>query len=244
MSVLITPLWPAPNNVVAFNTTRKGGVSAQPYDALNLGTHVGDDGTVVAENRRRLKDIIAAPTEPFWLEQVHGTRVLRLDENSDRADNQADASYTNVAGQVCAVMTADCLPVLFCNRQGTEVAAAHAGWRGLCDGVLEQTLACFDSSPEDILAWFGPAIGPTAFEVGGEVRAKFIEQDADAEQAFTEHGEKYLADIYQLARLRLRRAGVQTISGGDLCTVSDKSRFFSYRREPVTGRMAALIWFR
>ncbi|WP_278809644.1 purine nucleoside phosphorylase YfiH [Obesumbacterium proteus] len=244
MSVLITPLWPAPNNVVAFNTTRKGGVSAQPYDALNLGTHVGDDGTVVAENRRRLKDIIAAPTEPFWLEQVHGTRVLRLDENSDRADNQADASYTNIAGQVCAVMTADCLPVLFCNRQGTEVAAAHAGWRGLCDGVLEQTLACFDSSPEDILAWFGPAIGPTAFEVGGEVRAKFIEQDADAEQAFTEHGEKYLADIYQLARLRLRRAGVQTISGGDLCTVSDKSRFFSYRREPVTGRMAAMIWFR
>lgn len=244
MSVLITPLWPAPNNVVAFNTTRKGGVSAQPYDALNLGTHVGDDGTVVAENRRRLKDIIAAPTEPFWLEQVHGTRVLRLDENSDRADNQADASYTNIAGQVCAVMTADCLPVLFCSRQGTEVAAAHAGWRGLCDGVLEQTLACFDSSPEDILAWFGPAIGPTAFEVGGEVRAKFIEQDADAEQAFTEHGEKYLADIYQLARLRLRRAGVQTISGGDLCTVSDKSRFFSYRREPVTGRMAALIWFR
>lgn len=244
MSVLITPLWPAPNNVVAFNTTRKGGVSAQPYDALNLGTHVGDDGTVVAENRRRLKDIIAAPTEPFWLEQVHGTRVLRLDENNDRADNQADASYTNIAGQVCAVMTADCLPVLFCNRQGTEVAAAHAGWRGLCDGVLEQTLACFDSSPEDILAWFGPAIGPTAFEVGGEVRAKFIEQDADAEQAFTEHGEKYLADIYQLARLRLRHAGVQTISGGDLCTVSDKSRFFSYRREPVTGRMAALIWFR
>lgn len=244
MSVLITPLWPAPNNVVAFNTTRKGGVSAQPYDALNLGTHVGDDGTVVAENRRRLKDIIAAPTEPFWLEQVHGTRVLRLDENSDRADNQADASYTNIAGQVCAVMTADCLPVLFCNRQGTEVAAAHAGWRGLCDGVLEQTLACFDSSPEDIFAWFGPAIGPTAFEVGGEVRAKFIEQDANAEQAFTEHGEKYLADIYQLARLRLRRAGVQTISGGDLCTVSDKSRFFSYRREPVTGRMAALIWFR
>ncbi|MDN6633990.1 MAG: laccase domain-containing protein, partial [Enterobacterales bacterium] len=150
MSVLITPLWPAPNNVVAFNTTRKGGVSVHPYDALNLGTHVGDDGTVVAENRRRLKDIIAAPTEPFWLEQVHGTRVLRLDENSDRADNQADASYTNIAGQVCAVMTADCLPVLFCNRQGTEVAAAHAGWRGLCDGVLEQTLACFDSSPEDI----------------------------------------------------------------------------------------------
>lgn len=244
MSVLITPLWPAPNNVVAFNTTRKGGVSAQPYDALNLGTHVGDDVTVVVENRRLLKDIIAAPTEPFWLEQVHGTRVLRLDENSDRADNQADASYTNIAGQVCAVMTADCLPVLFCNRQGTEVAAAHAGWRGLCDGVLEQTLACFDSSPEDILAWFGPAIGPTAFEVGGEVRAKFIEQDADAEQAFAEHGEKYLADIYQLARLRLRRAGVQTISGGDLCTVNDKSRFFSYRREPVTGRMAALIWFR
>ena len=244
MSVLITPLWPAPNNVVAFNTTRKGGVSVHPYDALNLGTHVGDDVTVVAENRRRLKEIIVAPTEPFWLEQVHGTRVLRLDENSDRADNQADASYTNIAGQVCAVMTADCLPVLFCNRQGTEVAAAHAGWRGLCDGILEQTLACFDSSPEDILVWFGPAIGPTAFEVGGEVRAKFIEQDADAELAFTEHGEKYLADIYQLARLRLRRAGVQTISGGDLCTVSDKSRFFSYRREPVTGRMAALIWFR
>jgi hypothetical protein len=141
-------------------------------------------------------------------------------------------------------MTADCLPVLFCNRQGTEVAAAHAGWRGLCQGVLEQTLACFRSAPEDIVAWLGPAIGPEMFEVGAEVREAFMLQDVDAEQAFVARGDKYLADIYQLARLRLRRAGVHDISGGDLCTVSDKSRFFSYRREPVTGRMAALIWFR
>ena len=244
MSSLIVPTWSAPENVVAFNTSRKGGVSFPPYDGLNLGTHVGDDAVIVAENRRLLTGMSGAPSEPFWLEQVHGVRVLRLNADSDRTDNQADASYTDVAGQVCTVMTADCLPVLFCNRQGTEVAAAHAGWRGLCQGVLEQTLACFRSAPEDIIAWFVPAIGPEMFEVGAEVREAFMLQDADAEQAFVAREDKYLADIYQLARLRLHRAGVHEISGGDLCTVSDKSRFFSYRREPVTGRMAALIWFR
>ncbi|OFS11640.1 purine nucleoside phosphorylase YfiH [Hafnia sp. HMSC23F03] len=244
MSSLIVPTWSAPENVVAFNTTRKGGVSTSPYDGLNLGTHVGDDAAIVAENRRLLTEMSGASSEPFWLEQVHGVRVLRLNADSDRTDNQADASYTDVAGQVCTVMTADCLPVLFCNQQGTEVAAAHAGWRGLCQGVLEQTLACFRSAPEDIVAWLGPAIGPEMFEVGAEVRDAFMLQDVDAEQAFVARGDKYLADIYQLARLRLRRAGVLDISGGDLCTVSDKSRFFSYRREPVTGRMAALIWFR
>ena len=158
------------------------------------------------------------------------------------ASKRADASYSNTPGTVCAVMTADCLPVLFCNRAGTEVAAAHAGWRGLCAGVLEETVSCFADNPENILAWLGPAIGPRAFEVGGEVREAFMAVDAKASAAFIQHGDKYLADIYQLARQRLANVGVEQIFGGDRCTYTENETFFSYRRDKTTGRMASFIW--
>lgn len=241
METLILPDWPLPQGVQACSTTRRGGVSLPPYDSLNLGMHVGDRPQSVQQNRECLVSAAGLPQMPHWLEQVHGTRVVRLDGQTP-ADLQADAAYTRVPGQVCAVMTADCLPVLFCSRRGDEVAAAHAGWRGLCNGVLEQALAEFQAAPGDISAWLGPAIGPRRFEVGAEVRAAFIAADPDAEQAFTPYGEKFLADIYLLARQRLQRAGVSAIYGGDRCTVSEKSDFFSYRRDGVTGRLASLIW--
>jgi YfiH family protein len=187
--------------------------------------------------------VIAAglPQMPVWLEQVHGTRVVTLTGKAP-ADLRADAVYSNVPGQVCAVMTADCLPVLFCSQHGDEVAAAHAGWRGLCHGVLEQTVAAFSAAPSQISAWLGPAIGPQQFEVGPEVRAAFMAEDAEAAAAFTPHGDKFLANIYLLARQRLLRAGVQAIYGGDRCTVNETSHFFSYRRDGITGRLASLIW--
>ena len=177
----------------------------------------------------------------MWLEQVHGKDVLHL-TGAPYASKRADASYSNTPGTVCAVMTADCLPVLFCNRAGTEVAAAHAGWRGLCDGVLEETVACFNDSAENILAWFGPAIGPQAFEVGPEVREAFMAKDAKAVDAFRPVGDKYFADIYLLARQRLANMGVTAVFGGDRCTFSEKDDFFSYRRDRTTGRMASFIW--
>jgi len=181
------------------------------------------------------------PSKPVWLEQVHGTAVLKLD-GEPYASKRADASYSNTPGTVCAVMTADCLPVLFCNRDGSEVAAAHAGWRGLCAGVLEETVACFADKPENLLAWLGPAIGPDAFEVGPEVREAFMAHDAAAESAFRPQGEKYFADIYQLARQRLASVGVEHIYGGEHCTFSQQDDFFSYRRDKTTGRMASFIW--
>ncbi|CAI1661661.1 purine nucleoside phosphorylase YfiH [Serratia proteamaculans] len=241
MDPLILPDWPLPAGVKACSTTRHGGVSLPPYDSLNLGTHVGDEERAVADNRQRLVVGASLPQMPVWLEQVHGTRVVRLDGQTP-TDLQADAVYSNVPGQVCAVMTADCLPVLFCSQAGDEVAAAHAGWRGLCNGVLEQTLAAFAAQPGSISAWLGPAIGPQQFEVGPEVRAAFIAVDAVAAAAFTPQGDKFLADIYLLARQRLQRAGIHTIYGGDRCTVSEISHFFSYRRDGITGRLASLIW--
>ncbi|CAI1759176.1 purine nucleoside phosphorylase YfiH [Serratia proteamaculans] len=241
MDPLILPDWPLPARVKACSTTRHGGVSLAPYDSLNLGTHVGDEERAVADNRQRLVEWASLPQMPVWLEQVHGTRVVRLDGRTP-TDLQADAVYSNVPGQVCAVMTADCLPVLFCSQAGDEVAAAHAGWRGLCNGVLEQTLAAFTAQPGCISAWLGPAIGPQQFEVGPEVRAAFIAVDAAAAAAFTPQGDKFLADIYLLARQRLQRAGIHTIYGGDRCTVSEISHFFSYRRDGITGRLASLIW--
>lgn len=241
MDPLILPDWPLPAGVKACSTTRHGGVSLPPYDSLNLGTHVGDEERAVAVNRQRLVVGASLPQMPVWLEQMHGTRVVRLDGQTP-TDLQADAVYSNVPGQVCAVMTADCLPVLFCSQAGDEVAAAHAGWRGLCNGVLEQTLAAFAAQPGSISAWLGPAIGPQQFEVGPEVRAAFIAADAVAAAAFTPQGDKFLADIYLLARQRLQRAGIHTIYGGDRCTVSEISHFFSYRRDGITGRLASLIW--
>lgn len=243
MTHVIIPQWPQPESVAACSSTRIGGVSLVPWHSLNLGAHCGDNPEHVEENRQRMFAAGGLPSKPVWLEQVHGDQVLRLD-GGPYASKRADASYSNTPGTVCAVMTADCLPVLFCNRAGTEVAAAHAGWRGLCAGVLENTLACFDDSPANIIAWLGPAIGPQAFEVGPEVREAFMAKDPNADVAFVARDEKYLADIYLLARQRLARAGVSQIFGGDRCTFTETNEFYSYRRDKTTGRMASFIWLR
>lgn len=238
----LKPDWPAPAHVHAVVTTRQGGFSQAPFDSLNLGDHVGDDPYAVAKNRHLVGDLLHLPTEPLWLQQVHGTVVSGMNANS--CTPQADASVAFKPKQVCVVMTADCLPVLFCDKAGTRVAAAHAGWRGLCDGVLEETVKALDCPPSELLAWMGPAIGPTAFEVGEEVRAEFIQHDAQAEAAFVkgEQAGKWLGDLYVLARQRLQNVGLSAIYGGGLCTYTDSARFFSYRRDNRTGRMASLIW--
>ena len=243
MTRVLIPDWPLPAGAGACSSTRAGGVSLPPYDSLNLGAHCGDNPEDVEENRRRFYEAAALPSRPVWLEQVHGTRVLTLTGEA-YSSKRADAAYSDIPGQVCAVMTADCLPVLFCNRAGTEVAAAHAGWRGLCEGVLQETIACFHDKPENILAWLGPAIGPEAFEVGPEVRDAFMQKDGAASSAFRPAGDKYYADIYQLARQRLARIGVTQVYGGERCTLSEKEDFFSYRRDRTTGRMASFIWLR
>jgi YfiH family protein len=270
----IVPDWPAPRNVRALMTTRAGGVSRPPFQGMNPAGHVGDDPGAVAENRRILRQ--GLPAEPLWLNQVHGSRVFewgsppfpRRGRGDDRdvapesslesplfrggeITPEADASLTREAGQVCAVLTADCLPVLFCDEAGTVVAAAHAGWRGLAVGVLEATVAAMTSDPGRILAWLGPAIGPDSFEVGPEVREAFAAQNALTGIAFRpalpgtldEAPRKYLADLYRLARVRLAAVGVTRVYGGDACTFKDAARFFSYRRDGQTGRMASLIWF-
>lgn len=238
---MILPDWPAPPNIHSIMTTREGGVSAAPWAGLNLGDHVGDDPAHVAANRAQLRQHL--PSEPAWLKQVHSARVVEIGRE---AQPEADASFTRQAGQVSAVLTADCLPVLFCDRAGSVVAAAHAGWRGLADGVLEATVAAMQVAPQDILAWMGAAIGPRAFEVGEDVRQAFVAQHAEAVGAFVPHptsGEgKWLADIYQLARIRLGHAGVHATYGGGRCTFTESDTFYSYRRDGVTGRMASLIW--
>ena len=234
----IVPQWPAPQRVRALQTTRLGGVSRPPYDSLNLGTHVGDDPLAVAANRNRLSALV--PGEPVWLEQVHGTRVEQADVAG--CAPAADACVSRHPHGVCVVMTADCLPVLFCDKAGTVVAAAHAGWRGLADGVIEFTVQAMQAAPADLMAWLGPAIGPQAFEVGPEVRAIFVAHDPAAAAAFVPQGAKFLADLYLLARQRLAAVGVTGVYGGDLCTFSDPQRFFSYRRDGRTGRMASMIW--
>jgi YfiH family protein len=236
---MILPDWPAPLNVKSLMTTREGGVSRAPWATLNLGDHVGDDPVHVAANRARLRAQL--PAEPGWLRQVHSARVAELGRD---ANPEADASFTREQGRVCAVLTADCLPVLFCDRAGSVVAAAHAGWRGLADGVLEATVAAMQVPPGEILAWMGAAIGPQAFEVGDEVRDAFIRQHVQAAAAFVPQPTpgKWLADIYQLARIRLGHAGVQAVYGGGRCTFSEAERFYSYRRDGVTGRIASLVW--
>ena len=239
----IKPNWKAPPNVKAFTTLRHGGVSLAPYDSFNLGDHVEDDKNAVKINRTLLVEKFHLPQMPLFLNQTHSTRVLTLPYDGD--DINADAVYTSQPNQVCLVMTADCLPVLFINKQGTEVAAAHAGWRGLCDGVLEQTVAKFHCPPEDILAWFGPAIGPTAFQVGQEVIDQFVAQDLQAISAFIADPAaegKFLGNLYQIATQRLNALGITQISGGEHCTYLKADKFFSYRRENVTGRMASVVW--
>ncbi len=236
----LQPEWPAPAAVRAAATTRIGGVSAAPFHSLNLAGHVGDDERAVSENRSGLVQTLGLPAEPRWLNQVHGCDVAAI-PSCDSFD--ADAAWSDRPGDVCVVMTADCLPLLMCNSAGTGVAAVHAGWRGLCDGVIEAALSRFSVPSGDLMAWLGPAIGPRAFEVGGEVREAFVRRDKEAEEAFVagEQG-KWLADLFALARMRLRKAGVEAVYGGGLCTYSDEERFFSYRRDGVTGRMASLIW--
>ena len=233
--------WSAPTNVQAFTTMRRGGVSSGPWASFNLAAHVEDDPCRVAVNRRLLMERLALPACPAWLEQVHGSRIVDLDGPSP--DFRADGSITRAAGMVCAVLTADCLPVLLCNRAGTAVAALHAGWRGLAAGILEQGVRRMPDDSE-VLAWLGPAIGPGRFEVGGDV----VEQlgcdavSADGWCRGTDKVGKYLVDIYQLARQRLSAAGVAEVSGGGWCTFSDEARFFSYRRQGRCGRMASLVW--
>lgn len=237
-SEFITPDWPAPVNVKSIQTTRVGGVSKIPYDTFNLGLHVKDHALDVAKNRQLLSAWL--PSEPVWLNQVHGTQVV--DAAMATCVPDADASFTSKPNVVCVTMTADCLPVLLCDIAGTVVASVHAGWRSLCDGVIEATIAKMAITPTDLMVWLGPAIGPNAFEVGTEVRAQFIAHDAESSAAFKVHGEKWMADLYMIARQRLNRLGVSQIYGGKWCTYSDAERFYSFRRDGDTGRMATLIW--
>lgn len=235
---LIVPDWPAPVRVRAVQTTRRGGLSKPPYDSLNLGMHVGDDALTVAANRNLLNTVV--PSEPVWLEQVHGTDVI-LAERAGCAP-RADACITRQANAVCTVMTADCLPVFLCDDAATVVGVAHAGWRGLADGVIEAAVRAMAVAPSSLMAWLGPAIGSQSFEVGAEVRETFLRHDLAAASAFTPVANKYLADIYLLARQRLQALGMRRIYGGNFCTCRDADRFYSYRRDGQTGRMASLIW--
>jgi YfiH family protein len=237
----IEAAWPAPPSVRALTSTRCGGVSRGSYASLNLAEHVGDDPAAVRANRQGLREALGLPAEPMWLQQVHGCDVVEL--ATAHAACAADASVARAPGQVCAVLSADCLPVLLCNRAGTRVAAAHAGWRGLLAGVIESALDAMRSDGEDVLCWLGPAIGPAAFEVGDEVRRAFVARDSGAQAAFRPaSGGRWLADLYALARMRLQARRVLSVSGGEWCTVSDAQRFFSYRRDGASGRMASLIW--
>lgn len=251
---MIIPDWAgALSNVFSLSTTRRGGVSQAPYDdgaeggGLNLGGHVGDRPEHVARNRAILKSRL--PSEPVWLSQVHGSKVLDADAfvpDPQAAVPEADASVATKPNVVCVIQTADCLPVLLCDTGGRVVGAAHAGWKGLAGGVLENTLLMMrERGAQEIVAWLGPAIGPQRFEVGEDVLSAFVQADSKAQQAFQpikEQRGKYLADIYCLARMTLARQGVYNVTGGGFCTVSDRARFFSYRRDQVTGRMASMIW--
>ncbi len=238
----ITPDWPAPSWVRAVTTTRAGGVSTGPYASFNLATHVEDDPVAVAENRRLLRASLALPAEPLWLTQVHGRGIVEA--GSAAADAEGDGAVGRMPGQVCAVLTADCLPVLLCDRAGTCVAAVHAGWRGLAAGVVEAAVQTMGLPASSLIAWLGPAIGPHAFEVGADVRDTFIARDPMAAGAFQPHGERWHADLYQLARRQLVCLGIAAVSGGEWCTHTDVERFYSYRRDGRTGRMATLIWLK
>ena len=241
----IKAAWPAPANVLAFTTTRAGGFSAPPYASFNLADHVGDDHRAVTANRASLARELPAATRVQWLSQEHGSAVVQA--GPGELCPVADASWSREPGRACAVLTADCLPVLLWSRAGDVVAAAHAGWRGLLAGVLENTVAAMGAAPGQVLAWLGPAIGPGAFEVGAEVRSAYL--DAAADQAGTDacfvpnqaRPGHFFADLYSLARLRLQGAGVERVAGGDFCTFSDSGRFYSYRRDGETGRMASII---
>jgi YfiH family protein len=238
----IRPDWPAPAWVRACTTTRDGGVSRGPFASFNLAAHVGDVPAAVQANRARLAAVLRLPAAPRWLSQVHGTTAV--DGTAVVGECAADAVYARSPGVVCAVLTADCLPVLLCDRAGTRVAAVHAGWRGLADGVLERAMDALGGPPGELLAWLGPAISGEAYEVGEEVRVQFLRQGSEAESAAFRPSAagRWLADLYQLARLRLRARGVAAVHGGRWCTYNQPEQFFSFRRDGITGRMATLIW--
>ena len=238
--------WPAPPNVHAFTTTRDGpGVSLPPFDTFNLGLRSGDEVARARANRAALRTHAGLPADPVWLHQVHGTHVARVDRavQPGDAEPEADASTTSTPGVVLAILTADCMPVVFCDRAGTEVAAAHAGWRGLAGSMLEATITAMHGAPGELLAWLGPAAGPASYEVGAEVFEAFVGGDPGAAEAFapTRPGHWHV-DLYSLARRRLRAAGVHAIHGGGFDTIADRARFYSHRRDQRTGRMATLAW--
>jgi len=237
----LLPDWPAPAQVRAVMSSRLGGVSRAPYDSMNLATHVGDDPADVQQNRQHLVEVLSLPAEPLWLNQVHGTRIV--DVASDAEGTDADGSIARGPQRPCVVMTADCLPVLICDRKGTQVAAVHAGWRGLVNGAIEAAIEKFDAPADELLVWLGVAIGPQHFEVGNEVREAFMQYDAGASEAFvaTTAG-KWLADIYRLAHRRLAMLGISAVYGGGGCSYADETHYYSYRRDRDCGRMAALIW--
>ncbi|MFL6617863.1 MAG: peptidoglycan editing factor PgeF [Povalibacter sp.] len=237
----LVPDWPAPAHVRAISTLRAGGMSAGDFASFNLATHVGDDPEAVRENRRSLRQALDLKLEPAWLNQIHGTVVVEADQFE--TPPSADAAVATRSDQPCVVMTADCLPVLFCDRAGTKVAAAHAGWRGLVGGVLANTVTRLDTEPRELIAWMGPAIEQTAFEVGDEVREQFLARDPADAVAFSANARgKWQADLYELARRELRRLGVAGIHGGGFECFADTKRFFSYRRHSRTGRMATMVW--
>ncbi len=245
----IVPDWPAPPNIHAATTLRTGGVSEGQYLSLNPAQHVGDDSKLVKQNRQIIREILTLPSEPVWLDQIHSSRAVEA-TNIAVLPEQADASFTDVTGVVCAVMTADCLPLLVCSKDGLRVAAIHAGWRGLLAGIISNTVHTLKTKvkstsyhPEDFLVWLGPAIGPGCFEIGSEVRDAFLDKSTDYASAFKEWGnDKWMADIYQLARIELFALGIDGIYGGAFCTFTESERFYSYRRDSQTGRMATLIW--
>ncbi|WP_411063025.1 peptidoglycan editing factor PgeF [Vibrio rotiferianus] len=236
----IVPNWPAPKNVKAFASTRVGGFSSAPYQGLNLGAHVGDDPSIVEKNRDWLAQQANMPSAPIWLNQTHSTVVAQVSAPTTRVLD-ADGVFTSASNVVCSAMTADCLPVLLTNTQGTQVAAVHAGWRGLANGIVENALELFSG---EVMAWLGPAIGPQAFEVGEDVLQAFVDFDSQAHQAFTPRDVegKWLADMSKLATLRLNKLGITQVFDSGLCTFQDKEDFYSYRRDGVTGRQATFIW--
>ncbi len=235
----IKPDWPAADQIHAAVTLRTGGFSQGAYQSLNPAVHVNDDVEKVYQNRQKLTQMLKLPAEPAWLQQIHSNRVITLD--AEHRLQQADASYTDQSGRVCTVLTADCLPLLLCSQDGSEIAAVHAGWRGLLAGIISNTVQLFKSKA--IMVWLGPAIGPDCFEVGPEVETAFTKKSIYFNSAFKPTAyNKFLADIYQLARIEFSMLDIQQIYGGNFCTVSDKQRFYSYRRDGETGRMATLIW--
>lgn len=240
-AALIQPDWPRHPRVRACFTTRRGGFSRAPYASFNLAHHVGDDPAAVAANRRLLRESLGLDREPAWLDQVHGTRILRVE--NPPLTTCADAAWTDRTGTACAILSADCLPVLFADDRGSCVAAAHAGWRGLAAGVLEATITALPVAPGTLSAWLGPAIGPAAFEVGEDVRRAFVQQCPPLRSAFQAgRGDRYLCDLYAIARARLAEVGVTRVHGGGRCTFSEPADFYSYRRDGACGRMAALVW--